>query len=293
MELSRLKRHVFQDSGSPIRRLSRIHRGSHSDRPHFRRSHVLEGHVRAVPAVLPQPAQIDCLLKPFLLRHSQVGQPRPSLRHQRRRPHHRLYLRPQPRLHPQRPDPVARFGNRNPQAPQIGQGVGLDLLHAGCKHIRSLPASPSPVGRVGVIEPHLPLPPVGQRQLRGEKGLLLTCRRQNHRNEQRPRGQPEAPLLRVPAAAVIDEGARSRLGEGKHHFTGTPVIVGQSHRPHAGTSLLIRCSCPIGRRRPRPGWRLALRPTRSARTGCPRRTAAQGFRRSPPHPPAARSAASP
>ena len=158
MEPSRLKPYVFKDSGSRIRRLSRIHRGPQGDGPLFLRSHVLEGHVGAVPAVLPQPAQVDRLVKPFLLRYPQVGQPRPSLRHHRGRPHHRLYLRPQPRLHPQRPDPVARLRNRHPQAPQIGQGVGLDLLYAGCKHIRSLPAPPSPVGPVGVVQLYLPSP---------------------------------------------------------------------------------------------------------------------------------------
>ena len=127
----------------------------------------------------------------------------------------------------------------------MAQGVGLNLLHAGCQHLRGPPASPTDMGRVEVVEPLLPLSPVGQRQLRGEKGLVPPRRRQDHRNEHRPCRQPEASLPRFPAA-VIDEGACSCLGEGKQHFTGTPVIVGQTQPPHKGARPLIGVTARSG-----------------------------------------------
>lgn len=63
-------------------------------------------------------------------------------------------------------------------------GVGHDLLPARGQRFGGPPASPARMGRVGVLQSRLRTAPVGQRQLRSEKGIVAPGCLEYYRYEQ-------------------------------------------------------------------------------------------------------------
>ena len=178
-----------QDLVPPRRlRVSGEDRHPQANRSVLRRSHVLQSHVGAILPALPQPAQIDRFLVSGIGGNARIGQACPALGHQRGDTHRHAEVGGTRDLHPQGPEAVARLGNGNAQPPQIGQSVRFDLLLPRSQPVGCLSASPAAVGRVGVVESCLPPTPVGQGQLRGEEGIVLSGRGQEDRDEEGRRG---------------------------------------------------------------------------------------------------------
>ena len=208
MEPSRGQHHLRQHPRPALVPVARIHRGPQPHIPLPRRPHVLQGHVRAVPAVLPQPAQIEDSRKSVDGGHPRIGQARPPPGHPRGGPHRHPHLGGPPNLHPQRPGPAPTSRNRNVQTPQVADGVRFDPLPTRPQAVGPRPASPAPMGRVGVVEPRLLPPPVGQGQLRGEQGVVPSGRGQHDRDEQDRRGPRVQGGGREPAGRKGDRPPR-------------------------------------------------------------------------------------
>ena len=187
--------------GTLVLRISGIHRGSQGNVPPVGGSHVLEGDVRAVLAVLAQPAQIDRFLEAASGGNPRIGQAGSAVGHPCGGSHGDANIGRPGDLHSEGPDTVPGTGNGDAEVGEVADGVGLDSLVSRSQPVGGRAASASAVGGVGVVERCLLGPPVGQGQLRSEQGVIPPGCGQEDRDEDGRR------------VARIDGRRRDGLGE--------------------------------------------------------------------------------
>ena len=122
------------------------------------------------------------------------------------------------------------------------------------KHLGGGAGSPADMGRVGIVEPRLPSPPVGQGHLRGEERVVASGGREDDRHEGGAGRQPEPAAAAAPGAAVKAGGARVDGVKGQFSLTGAAPVVFQLQRSRRRTrgSIVVAAGSGPGRLEPVP-----------------------------------------
>ena len=253
MEPARSQPYLLQDPGRRAVGVSGEHGCPQGDGALFRGAHVLEGYVGAVELVLAQSAQVDGPVESLLHPDTGVGQAGAPVGDGRGGPDQHAHPGGDRSLHPQRPDAVPLGGNGDSQAPEVVERIRHHPLMPRRKHLGGGAGSPADMGRVGIVEPRLPSPPVGQGHLRGEEGVVASGGREDDRHEGGARRQPEPAAAAAPGAALKAGGARVDGVKGQFNLTGAaPVVFQRSAFPPKDPWVDSR-SCRYGTRLPRTG----------------------------------------
>ena len=203
--------------------------------------------------VLAQSAQVDGPLESLLHPDTGVGQAGAPVGDGRGGPDQHAHPGGDRSLHPQRPDAVPLGGNGDSQAPEVVERIRHHPLMPRRKHLGGGAGSPADMGRVGIVEPRLPSPPVGQGHLRGEEGVVASGGREDDRHEGGARRQPEPAAAAAPGAALKAGGARVEGVEGQFNLTGAAPVVFQLSAFPLKDPWVDSRSCRYGTRLPRTG----------------------------------------